>query len=101
MRHHEAEPALVIYSAHDSTLIALLCAFRLEQPSVWSETGSYLKMELLEVTTISDEEDNAIDEKYYCVRFYLNGNLLCSRWHGELREEIPLTKLSHFVSTEL
>ena len=78
MRHHEAEPALVIYSAHDSTLIALLCAFRLEQPSVWSETGSYLKMELLEVTTISDKEDNAIDEKYYCVRFYLNGNLLCS-----------------------
>jgi acid phosphatase len=96
MNHHDTEPILTIYSAHDSSLIALMCAFRLEQPSVWPEYGSYLKMELLEVTSADQGEG----EEEYVVRFYLNGSLLRSQWHGELREEISLSKLSHYISTE-
>jgi hypothetical protein len=96
MRHADTEPPMIIYSGHDSTLIGLFCAFRLEQPSVWPEYGSYLKLELLEVSSA----DDANEEKDYVVRFYLNGNLLRSKWHGELREETPLHQLSHYISTE-
>jgi hypothetical protein len=101
MKHRETEPALTIYSAHDSTLVGLLCAFRLEQPSVWPEYGSYLKVELLEVTDADQKEGSSSDnQKKYVVRFYLNGDLLRSQWHGELRDEISLEQLSHFISTE-
>jgi acid phosphatase len=98
MRHLDEEPPLTIYSAHDSTLIGLLCAFRLEQPTEWPEYGSYLKIDLLEKTNVDKDDD--LEEKEYVVRFYLNGKLLRSQWHGELREEISLNKLSHYVSTE-
>ena len=98
MRRHDTEPTLTIFSAHDSTLIALLCAFRLEMPSAWPEYGSYLKLELLEVTNADDAEGK--DRKEHVVRFYLNGSILRSQWHGELREEISLDMLSHYVSTE-
>ena len=37
---------LHVFSAHDSSLIGLMCAFRLQQPSEWPEYGSYLKIEL-------------------------------------------------------
>jgi hypothetical protein len=97
MRHAETEPPMIVYSAHDSTLIGLLCAFRLEQPSIWPEYGSYLKLELLEVSSVVDGIDG---DKDYVVRFYLNGNLLRSKWHGELRDEIPLHQLSHYITTE-
>lgn len=99
-RHHETEPRLTIYSAHDSTLIGLLCAFRLEIPSVWPEYGSYLKMELLEVTEADVDQTTGEEQKEFVVRFYLNGNLLRSQWHGELRKEITLGKLAYYISTE-
>jgi hypothetical protein len=98
MTHLDEEPPLTIYSAHDSTLIGLLCAFRLEQPTEWPEYGSYLKIELLEKTNVDRDDD--LEEKEYVVRFYLNGKLLRSQWHGELREEISLSELSHYVSIE-
>ena len=47
---------LEIYSCHDSSLIGLICAFRLQQPSVWSEYGSYLKVELF-----ADTDEAAAD----------------------------------------
>eukprot|EP00979_Chaetoceros_neogracilis_P007174 scaffold1506_cov220-Chaetoceros_neogracile.AAC.4 len=40
------DPILYIYSCHDSSLIGLMCAFRLEQPAEWPEYGSFLKVEL-------------------------------------------------------
>jgi Histidine phosphatase superfamily (branch 2) len=71
VRSKEAGTKLTIWSAHDSTLICLLCAFRLEQPAVWPEYGSYLMVELLQDT------DHPQD-RY--VRFSLNGQMLRSKW---------------------
>lgn len=88
-------PRLIVYSCHDSSLIGLLCAFHLEQPSKWPEYGSVLKIELLEKQT-TDESKNMVE---YVVRFFLNGELLRSQWQGNLREEIGIDKLAHYVST--
>lgn len=63
---------LTIWSAHDSTLIALLCAYRLQRPAVWPEYASYLVLELV--------EQIATQEKF--VRFSLNGERLQSQWEG-------------------
>jgi hypothetical protein len=64
-----AEPKMHIWSAHDSTLICLMCAFRLEQPAVWPEYASYLLIELL-----FDDQENEY------VRFSLNGQVLRTLW---------------------
>ncbi|KAG7349286.1 histidine phosphatase superfamily branch 2 protein [Nitzschia inconspicua] len=91
MKEFENEPPLIIFSCHDSSLIGLLCAFHLEQPSAWPEYGSVLKIELLEKTGHKDDD--------LVVRFYLNGELLRSMWHGRSRDEISLRKLAHYIST--
>jgi len=94
-RHDDSqvEPCLHIYSCHDSSLIGLLCAFRLEQPAKWPEYGSFLKVELIEVLGQDDEEINSDTEKlvgndlythtrpYYAVRFSLNGQVLKFQGH--------------------
>jgi len=78
-------PSLHIFSCHDSSLIGLMCAFRLEQPAVWPEYGSYLKFELFAVENDDDDDDdddvtrNLTDKKFY-VRFSLNGKVLRSSW---------------------
>ena len=74
-----------------------MCGFRLEQPSVWPEYGSYLKMELLEVHTVGNEKD-----KEHIVRFSLNGNPLRSIWDNSKPPlaEIPLSLLAHKAKTE-
>ena len=97
MHNHDTEPPVIIYSAHDSTLIGLMCGFRLEQPSVWPEYGSYLKMELLEVQTVGDEK-----EKHHVVRFSLNGSPLRSIWDKDKPPlaEIPLSLLTHKAKNE-
>merc|ERR1711862_624836 len=87
MLDHSNQPPVTIYSAHDSTLIGLICAFRLEQPSVWPEYGSYLKVELIEV---QNEESSQME---YKVKFSLNGNTLRSVWDDVALEEIPLSYL--------
>jgi len=80
---------LWIYSAHDSTLIGLMCAFRLEQPTEWPEYASFLKIEVL----------TAADEKEYYLRFSLNGKLLKSYLEknddekGDPHSIIPLSTL--------
>jgi hypothetical protein len=66
---HE-EPVMHIWSAHDSTLICLMCAFRLEQPAVWPEYASYLMIERL------DDPDGTL--RY--LRFSLNGQVLRTMW---------------------
>lgn len=101
MQRHEEEPPVIIYSAHDSTLIGLLCGFRLEQPSVWPEYGSYLKVELLEVTATDGDSSVPLEEAERVVRFSLNGSLLRSNWEGaeEPMIEIPLSVLTHKVKT--
>jgi Histidine phosphatase superfamily (branch 2) len=100
MRNHPEEPPVIIYSCHDSSLIGLLCAFHLEQPSVWPEYGSVLKIELLERQSTHTEGGDPAAEKDYAVRFSLNGEALRSQWHGDLRDEISLDKLAYYVSTE-
>jgi acid phosphatase len=106
MKDHRNEKPVIIYSGHDSSLIGLLCAFHLEQPSVWPEYASVLKIELLEKISRSRQEENeqeevelADDRKEYVVRFFMNGELLRSMWQGNLREEIDLETLSHYIST--
>jgi Histidine phosphatase superfamily (branch 2) len=92
LHQHEHEPPVIIYSAHDSTLIGLLCGFRLEKPTVWPEYGSFLKVELMEVTCQGN--------KQHVVRFSLNGNLLRSVWEDEEPlHEIPLDILAHKIKT--
>ena len=102
MHQHETEPPVIIYSAHDSTLIGLMCGFRLEQPSVWPEYGSYLKIELLEVQTIGGDNNNDSNHKEHVVRFSLNGSLLRSMWDkdGLPLTEIPLRLLAQKAKTE-
>ena len=74
LHNKDAVPKLCIYSAHDSTLIGLLCVLQLERPTMWPEYGSALKVELLR----EDNEtaaDGGDDIKYW-VRFSLNGQVL-------------------------
>jgi len=105
MHHHETEPPVIVYSAHDSTLIGLLCALRLEKPKDWPEYASYIKMELLEVTNkkMPTAANNDKDmEAELVVRFSLNGQLLHSIWNPDKppMAEIPLKMLAHRVKTE-
>lgn len=82
--HHAAEPFLTIWSAHDSTLIGLLCAYRLEQPVEWPEYASYFVMELLE----------DCQNKDLYVKFSINGQVLRNTWkEDEPRELISLREL--------
>lgn len=94
------EPMLCIYSAHDSTLIGLLCVLQLEQPEFWPEYGSYLKAELIE-----EQIDGDSESVQYWVRFSLNGQLLRSTWmrdddSNEPAEMVPLSKLSDMIHDE-
>ncbi len=68
---------LYLYSAHDSSLIGLLCAFRLDQPAKWPEYGSYFKIELIQEEDILEGPNK--NAKYY-VRFSLNGDTLKCNW---------------------
>ena len=98
MQRNEQEPPLIVYSCHDSSLIGLLCALNLEQPSRWPEYGAVMKLELLEKKTqVDGEEDNGDVE--YVLRFYLNGELLRSMWNDDLREELSLEEFIHYTST--
>ena len=79
----DTEP-LTVWSAHDSTLIALLCAYRLERPDVWPEYASYIAMELVEEG----------DSKERFVRFSINGQRLQSQWEdAPAYDMIPLSVL--------
>jgi hypothetical protein len=61
-----------------------MCAFRLEQPAIWPEYGSYLMIELLD-----DQEGMA-----FYVRFSLNGQVLQILWDPENPVEmIPIADL--------
>lgn len=77
------EPWLCIHSAHDSTLIGLLCVLQLSMPSVWPEYGSSIKIELVQeeehdTNNITDETSSKVVN--HRVRFSLNGEVLRSTW---------------------
>ena len=75
------DPVLYIYSCHDSSLIGLMCAFRLEQPAEWPDYGSFLKVELFKSEENPEEGDEGGESKIdYYVRFSLNGEVLKSSW---------------------
>ncbi len=84
LRHSEKEEEakIQIWSAHDSSLICLMCAFRLEQPAVWPEYASYLMMELL----WNDDSDQSY------VRFSLNGQVLRTLWDPHNPRELVATR---------
>jgi acid phosphatase len=94
LQRREEEPPLIVYSCHDSSLVGLLCALHLDQPSVWPEYGAVLKMELLE------KKQNGDDTLNYVVRFFLNGELLKSMWNDTPREEISMDEFISLISTE-
>jgi acid phosphatase len=95
---------VLLMSAHDSTLLGLLCAYRLTRPAVWPPYASYLVLELVQCTETNE-----------CfVRFSLNGERLQSQWEtndGDDEEEedgnkegiaydmIPLSVLHQKVTT--
>ena len=87
-------PRLHIYSAHDSTLIGLMCAFRLEQPAEWPEYASYLKLELYRVIdddreiandgkSNDNDNDNIEQDPKFFIRFSLNSRILRCYCNGE------------------
>lgn len=90
------QPPMTLYSAHDSTLIGLLCAFKLEQPVSWPEYGSFFMMELLEV----NEEDNESTKGELFIRFSMNGELLHSRWEERPVNMILLQTLAEKLRRE-
>lgn len=99
--NNDESATFYIYSGHDSSLIGLMCAFRLQQPSEWPEYGSYLKIELFEAVPNDTET-----EAEYFVRFSLNGNVLKSNWgigegeYLEMQEMIPLHHLDASIKRE-
>ena len=58
---------LTIVSAHDSTLIGVMCALRLRREPEWPDYASYLRLEVLE------SED---DSRETFIRCSLNGKVL-------------------------
>ena len=104
------EPWLCIYSAHDSTLIGMLCVFQLEQPAAWPEYGSALKIELIreEETGVTIQQHNDADSgiriRQHWVRFSLNGQLLRSTWcnndNNEPSSMVPLNELAEMIHAE-
>jgi len=104
-QEEDAAP-MTLYSAHDSTLIGLLCAFKLEQPVAWPEYGSFLMMELLEVEVSESTRENdapaaSNKKKDLYVRFSLSGELLRSMWdEGEPSDMILLDRLAEKLRNE-
>lgn len=64
MKDHAKVPPLTLYSAHDSTLLGLICALNLESPSQWLGYGEYLKVELLECGRVN-ESGEFVDTAHY------------------------------------
>ncbi|KAL3827500.1 hypothetical protein ACHAXA_003769 [Cyclostephanos tholiformis] len=104
----EEEPMLRIYSAHDSTLIGLLCVLGLERPVEWPEYGSALKVELIgeeeEEADGHDTNDAVLRPRRHWVRFSLNGQVLRCTWHRNDFDEpasmVPLDKLEEMIHME-
>lgn len=97
MKHPTKVAPLILYSAHDSTLIGLLCALKLESPKQWPGYGEYLKVELLECGRV-DEESGDVVEKEHFVRFSLSGHVLRLQWDSDPVEMIRLDDLEKKIA---
>ena len=92
------QPCLTLWSAHDSTLLGLLSAYRLEQPSAWPAYASTLVIELVEETKRLDDGSET-SELVVC--FSLNGQRLRTMWDRERPlEAIPLSLLHEKIREE-
>ena len=98
MKHPNKVAPLILYSAHDSTLIGLLCALKLESPKQWPGYGEYLKVELLECGRL-DEESGDMVEKEHFVRFSLSGHVLRLQWDSDPVEMIRLDELEKKIAS--
>jgi acid phosphatase len=96
MKHATKVAPLILYSAHDSTLIGLLCALKLESPKQWPGYGEYLKVELLECGRVDESGD--VVEKEHFVRFSLSGNVLRLQWDSDPVEMIRLDDLENKIA---
>ena len=90
--NYDNRSPLYTYSAHDATLIALICAFQLDNPTKWPEYASFFQMKLYQHITT---------DQYY-VQFSLNDEILSSSWSGgvdmkvhQKRTLVPLQDLIH------
>jgi hypothetical protein len=86
----DEEHLMTIWSAHDSSIVGLLCAYRLERHSEWPEYASHLVLELW--------QDETTGERF--VQFSMNGAPLQCRWEGdaEPQDRIPLDRLVENVA---
>ncbi|KAL7581259.1 hypothetical protein ACA910_006030 [Epithemia clementina (nom. ined.)] len=100
MSDYNNQPPLILWSGHDSTLLGLLSAYRLEQPSAWPAYASVLAMEVIE-KTIPSSGANGPPTTELVVRFSLNGERLRSMWDPEHPlDAIPLSLLAEKIRTE-
>jgi Histidine phosphatase superfamily (branch 2) len=86
----DEEHLMSIWSAHDSSIVGLLCAYRLERHSEWPDYASHLVLELW--------QDERTGERF--VQFSMNGAPLQCRWEddAEPHYRIPLDRLVENVA---
>jgi len=100
MKDVHNQPPVTIWSCHDSSLIGLLCAYRLEKPSSWPEYSSVLMIELVEVTNQPSAKGDT-PKKELAVRFSLNGERLRCMWDPEEPVELlSLEELDRNIRSE-
>ena len=93
-----SQPALTIWSCHDSSLIGMLCAYRLEKPQTWPEYSTVFLMEVVEVIRPNQPQDTHPE---LAVRFSINGERLRILWDPENpMDVIPLELLAQKIATE-
>mmetsp|Transcript_27886 Transcript_27886/g.41158 ORF Transcript_27886/g.41158 Transcript_27886/m.41158 type:complete len:477 (-) Transcript_27886:71-1501(-) len=91
---------LFLYSAHDSTLIGMLCALHLQQAASWPDYASYLKLEL--VQCLQQPTDNTRDNSQQLkVRCFFNDEPLQFEWCNSEDDAylIPLELLANKLDT--
>ena len=90
MKDYENQPPLTIWSCHDSSLIGMICAYRLERPHTWPEYASVLLMEVVKVQA-EDTANGTPSPVQLMVRFSLNGERLRIQWD---KDQEPLDMIS-------
>jgi len=91
---------LQLVSAHDSTLIGLLCVFQLEVPAEWPPYASTWRMELSyseKAEAVHGENASLYDG--FIVRFSLNGKILRCNIEEESNYEVSLQKLVKWIKS--
>jgi len=78
----EGEEPVTVFSAHDSTLIGLICALRLRNPASWPEYASCFKVEVFEGDLL---------------RFSLNGEVLGCGIGGKEKDVVSVKEVREML----